>query len=52
MKVNRYTRAGQWGRMIRCPHCKNITTVYHFAWSGLQCQKCKKMVDKNEWDVV
>jgi ribosomal protein S27E len=52
MKVDRYTRAGQYGRMISCPHCKNKTTVFHFAWSGLKCQKCKKMVDKNEWNVV
>jgi ribosomal protein S27E len=52
MKVNRDTRAGNWGRMIRCPFCQEIKTVYHFAWGAVQCQKCKKMVDKPEWDIV
>ena len=51
-KVDRNTRAGNDGRLIRCPYCNKETTVYHFAWSGIKCQNCKKMVDKNEWKTL
>ena len=51
-KVNRYTRAGKNGKVISCPNCKNKETVYHFAWSAITCQKCKKMIDKEKWNVV
>ena len=47
--VNRYTRAGMWGREIVCPRCDASTTVYHFSWSALECQWCKSMVNKNDW---
>lgn len=52
MKVNNKTRATYKGREISCPHCETINTVYHFGWSAVQCDKCKLMVDKNEWDLV
>jgi ribosomal protein S27E len=48
-KVNKFTRAGKNGKAIYCPNCNNQAIVYHFAWSGLGCQKCKKMIDKNDW---
>jgi ribosomal protein S27E len=51
-KVNRYTRASKNGKEIYCPNCKDKTTVYHFAWSAITCQKCKKMIDKEKWNVV
>jgi len=47
--VTRYTRAPRDGRVIYCPHCKECGTVYHFAWSGLTCQICGKMVEKLDW---
>ena len=50
--VTRYTRAGKYGKAICCPVCDNIQTVYHFAWSGLQCLSCKQSVDKYEWRVL
>ena len=50
-KVNKYTRAGQYGKAICCPECDNIQTVYHFAWSGLTCLSCKQSVDKYRWKV-
>ena len=50
-KVNKYTRAGQYGKAICCPVCDNIQTVYHFAWSGLTCPQCKQSVDKYDWKV-
>jgi hypothetical protein len=52
MKVNNKTRATYKGREISCPHCETINTVYHFGWSAVQCDKCKLMVDKKEWDLV
>jgi len=51
-KVDRYTRAGNDGRLIKCPHCKKIKRVYHFAWSAVKCSGCSNMVDKSEWDIV
>ena len=51
-KVNKYTRAGKYGKAICCPECDNIQTVYHFSWSGLQCLSCKQSVDKYEWRVL
>ena len=50
-KVNKYTRAGKYGKAICCPVCDNIQTVYHFAWSGLTCLHCKQSVDKYDWKV-
>ncbi len=50
-KVNKYTRAGQYGKAICCPVCDNIQTVYHFAWSGLTCLSCKQSVAKYDWKV-
>jgi len=51
-KVNKYTRAGKYGKAICCPVCDNIQTVYHFAWSGLTCLSCKQSVDKYDWRVL
>ena len=36
--VNRYTRAGNNGKQICCPECREWSTVYHFSWSALGCQ--------------
>jgi ribosomal protein S27E len=51
-KVNRYTRAGKYGKLISCPNCETNTVVYHFAWGSITCHKCKKMIDKENWNVV
>ena len=48
-KVEKYTRAGMWGKTIVCPECNKVTTVYHFSWSALSCQKCGSMVNKYDW---
>ena len=50
-KVDRYTRAGFYGREIICPECSNVATVYHFSWSALSCQGCGAMVEKNQWTI-
>jgi len=44
-------RAGKWGKHIMCPNCKSISKVYHFSWSGLQCQHCETCIDKLHWSV-
>ena len=51
MNVTKSTRAPRMGRQIVCPECNTTATVYHFAWSGLQCQHCEKMIDKYDWGV-
>ena len=50
--VNRYTRAGQNGKFIICPHCNQGAFVFHFSWSALSCQHCNAMVEKNQWKVT
>ena len=49
--VTRYTRGGKYGKQLVCPECDNIIRIYHFAWSGLTCPKCKQSVDKYDWKV-
>jgi ribosomal protein S27E len=49
--VDRYTRAGFYGKKIVCPECGNVATVYHFSWSALSCQECGAMVEKNQWTI-
>ena len=48
-KINRYTRAGNWGKRILCPNCNNQSIIYHFAWSALGCIHCKGMIEKEDW---
>jgi len=52
-KVNKYTRAGYSrynnGKYIVCPECRHTDKVYHFAWSGLGCTYCKKIINKYDW---
>jgi len=50
-EVNKFTRAGKNGKTIYCYKCDNQTIVYHFAWYSLKCEKCKKMIDKNNWNI-
>ncbi len=47
--VNRYTRAGNNGKVIICPLCNTEATVYHFAWSALGCQSCNQMINKTDY---
>jgi ribosomal protein S27E len=51
-KVDRYTRAGKYGKAIICPKCKNMEIVYHFAWSSIVCQECRKVINKYDYYVV
>jgi DNA-directed RNA polymerase subunit RPC12/RpoP len=51
-KVNKYSRAGNEGKELACPYCKEKVIVWHFAWVAMTCQKCKRMVDKSEWIIV
>ena len=39
------------GRLVRCPHCNNVSRVYHLGFSALQCINCKTMVRKYDWTV-
>ena len=50
-RVDRHTRAGVLGRDIICPLCAEVLTVYHFSWSALICEHCKKIVSKYEFFV-
>ena len=47
--VNRYTRAGRDGKVITCPYCMSSYPVYHFSWSALVCQECKRTVEKYDY---
>lgn len=39
------------GRLVRCPHCKHVSRVYHLGFSALGCINCKAMVPKYDWSV-
>lgn len=47
--VNRYTRIGNWGRSLLCPHCKEITLFYTSKWEVMDCSRCGKTVAKYDW---
>ena len=47
--VDKYTRAGKDGKLLKCPKCESIHKVYHFAWSALGCNHCGKSFEKNLW---
>ena len=47
--VNKYTRAGNNGKVIICPQCNTEATVYHFSWCALTCQSCRANVNKEDW---
>ena len=51
-KVNRYTRAGKYGKLITCPKCHHSVPVYHFAWSALGCTNCHEMIEKHDWEIA
>ena len=48
-KVNRFTRAGKYGREVFCPKCGTSARVYHFSWVACQCDGCKKMIEKDDY---
>ena len=49
--ITKYARAGKWGKHIMCANCRSISKVYHFSWSGLQCQQCETCIDKQHWSI-
>ena len=49
--ITKYARAGKRGKHIMCPNCQSITRVYHFSWSGIQCQQCDECIDKQHWSI-
>jgi len=51
-KVDKHTRACDLGKRIYCPSCGVKKRVYHFSWSAIPCDNCKKWHDKNEWLVA
>jgi endogenous inhibitor of DNA gyrase (YacG/DUF329 family) len=49
-KVDRYTRAGEDGRVIVCK-CNAPIRVFHFAWTAIKCVDCGQDVKKEEYTV-
>ena len=49
---NHYYAKFKDGKIIVCPECNKVTTVYHFSWSALGCQECGAMVEKNQWRLL
>jgi len=48
--ITRYSRCKRYsGAVIKCPECHSLGQIYHLSWSALQCQNCKKMIDKFDW---
>lgn len=51
-RVNRHTRAGAAGKVLRCPNCGATHRVFHFSWSASVCQGCGDWIDKTEYTVA
>ena len=47
--VDRYTRAGRYGKTIVCPECNNKARVFHFSWSALTCLNCNHDINKTDF---
>ena len=50
-EITKYTRCGNNGRLIRCPHCHAVKRVHHLSWSALTCTNCSRSVDKFDWSI-
>lgn len=37
------------GINLLCPHCNQVSTVYHFEWDAITCWFCKRDVELKEW---
>ena len=37
---------------ILCPECQQVNKVYHLDWEAVQCQACKAMVNKRDWEII
>ena len=51
-KVNKFTRASKYGKILVCPKCDKNTRVYHFNWYAIMCYHCKSEVKKLDWLVA
>ena len=49
--LTKHHRVTMHGRLVRCPHCKHVSRVYHLGFSALQCIHCKTMVNKYDWTI-
>ncbi len=47
--VKKTSRTGKYGKLIQCPKCNHVKTIYHLSWSALGCQGCDDMIDKYDW---
>lgn len=47
--VNRHTRAGSAGKVLKCPKCGATHKVFSFQWKSLGCPSCNALVNKYEW---
>jgi len=50
-EINKYTRAGKYGKLIACPKCNTCEVVFHFSWSALVCPHCSTSNDKKQWRI-
>lgn len=47
--VKKSSRVGKYGKLIECPKCNHVKTIYHLSWCACTCQGCGEMVDKYDW---
>lgn len=47
--MNRYSRCGSKGKLLKCPNCESTHRIYHLAWIAATCQGCKQMIDKYDY---
>ena len=47
--VKKTSRTGKYGKLIQCPKCNHVKTIYHLSWSALCCRGCDGVIDKYDW---
>jgi rubrerythrin len=47
--INRYTRAGKYGKTIYCPVCGEPEFVDNFSWALATCPSCDTTSYKYDW---
>ena len=49
--LTKHHRVTLHGRLVSCPHCSQVSRVYHLGFSALQCIHCRTMVRKYDWTI-
>ena len=49
--IKKHSRVKRSGKLIKCPKCYSIKTIYHLSWISLYCQTCESNINKYDWQI-